>query len=135
MQDVATPSQPYIIAAVIALATVIGYLFKLLINKLERGNDEKLVLIAGRDAERTEWAKEREGIRADFEEKLREVAEEYALNMKAIHDDARKHEDEVRREFADLMDQVTAKAGEQSQSIVAVLDKFYDRFVGPRPRY
>ena len=40
----------------------------------------------------------------------------------------------MRGEFAQVMENVSAKAGESSAAIVDVLDRFYSRFVGPRPR-
>jgi hypothetical protein len=75
-----------------------------------------------------------ETLRADYERKHREVAEGYAQALREEREGNRAHEDEVRKEFAELMETVSAEAAKSSDAVVAVLNKFYDRFVGPRGR-
>ena len=70
--------------------------------------------------------------RAEFEEKHRSVIAEQVKMMAALHEAVREHEDTARREFAENMEMVATKAAEASDKVAAVLDKFYDRFVGPR---
>lgn len=127
--------------AVFALATVIAYLFKFY-NKRERRSEEERQAF---HAERREWAKreakfeadleaERLQLRAEYEKKHRELVEQYASALKQERDANRTHEDGVRREFGEMMEAVSAKAAESSSALVELLQKFYDRFVGPRSR-
>jgi hypothetical protein len=73
-----------------------------------------------------------ETLRTEYERKHREVVEGYAQTMREERKANRAHEDEVRKEFAELMETVSAEAAKSSDAVVAVLNKFYDRFVGPR---
>lgn len=127
------------ISAIVALAGVIVYLFRLN-EKRARRQDAKLAekdqVIAEKDkaaaVERADFNTRLEKLRADYEAKNRELAENHAADVKALYEDNRVHEDAARKEFADILENVSAKAGESSQAIVQMLDKFYDRFVGPR---
>jgi hypothetical protein len=96
--------------------------------------------------ERSGWTAERKALadanenavaelRAEYEEKHRQILEHYTDALKEDRDAAREHEDLVRREFGELMEEVSTRAHDSSKSIVEILNKFYDRFVGPRPRY
>lgn len=130
------------IAAIVALAGVVAYLFRLLnvrVNKTERLSAEKDKVIADKDKsaaiERVQAEVRLEKLRADFEAENRELAEQYAQDVRALYDDNRAHEDAARKEFAEIMEKIDAKAGESSKAIVTMLDKFYERFVGPRARY
>ena len=83
------------------------------------------------EKERGQWAIEREAMRTEYERKHRELAESYAETASAERNANRSHEDLVRREFAELMEQVAAEGGKASQALVDMMQKFYDRFVGP----
>lgn len=83
------------------------------------------------EAERTKWGVERETIRTEFERKHRELVEDYAEALQKERDSNRAHEDLVRKEFAELMEQVADEGGKSSQALVDMMQKFYDRFVGP----
>jgi len=96
--------------------------------------------------ERTSWTAERIRIvetndtklaelRAEYEEKHREILEHYQNALKEDRDAMREREDQIRHEFDELMETVSARAHDSSKAIVEILNKFYDRFVGPRPRY
>ncbi|MGH7176516.1 MAG: hypothetical protein ACREJC_03960 [Tepidisphaeraceae bacterium] len=87
-----------------------------------------------REQMRNDWAIEREQLRADYERKYREVADGYTHALRAEHVENRQHEDLVRKEFAELMEQVSSEASKSSQALVEILQKFYDRFVGPKRR-
>jgi hypothetical protein len=139
--DLSTGTKGIFIAAIVALAGVVAYLFKLnneRINKNEDGRKELDGTIADERkdvaVEREKWNLERERLRADYEAKNRELAEKYAKDLRASYEDNREHEDGVRKEFAEMMEVIATKAGESSQAIVTMLDKFYDRFIGPRRR-
>jgi len=75
-----------------------------------------------------------EALRGEYERKHREIVESYAQALREERESNREREDLVRREFAELMETVSAKAAESSDAVVTVLSKFYDRFVGPRDR-
>ena len=140
-----------LIAAIVALAGVIAYLFRFYSNRLKDigdaqklRDDEHAKERAQWAVERSQWAVERSSaamvrettdakIRAEFEEKHRVIVAEQVKMMAELHEQAREHENTARREFAQNMETVATKAGEASDRIAAVLDKFYDRFVGPRP--
>jgi len=81
--------------------------------------------------ERDKWAIERETAHVEHERKLREVVENYAQALREERDGNRAHEDEVRREFAELMERVSTETGKASDALVTMLQKFYDRLVGP----
>lgn len=83
------------------------------------------------EVERGKWTAEREALRAEYERKHREVVENYAGSLREERDANREHEDLVRKEFADLMDRVALESGKSSQALVNMMQKFYDRFVGP----
>lgn len=131
-----------LVAVVVTLATVVAYLFK----RYERRDDRRERAIVeerkAMDAERAAWAierqkwnAEREALRADFEEKHAELSARYAAALRDDHRAAIEHEDEVRADFAAIMDRVAQEAGKSSQALVDMLQKFHDRFVGPRSRY
>lgn len=82
-------------------------------------------------AERAKWAVERESIRTEFERKHRELVEQYAEAAREERDVHRAHEDQVRKDFADIMERVASESGRSSQALVDMMEKFYTRFVGP----
>jgi len=83
------------------------------------------------DEERKQWAVEREGLRTEYERKHRELVERYAEAEREEREEGRAREDIVRKEFADLMERVATESGKASQALVDMMQKFYDRFVGP----
>jgi hypothetical protein len=83
------------------------------------------------EVERGQWATEREEMRTEYERKHREVVESYAETLREERNASRAHEDLVRKEFADLMEHVAEEGGKSSQALVNMMQKFYDRFVGP----
>lgn len=83
------------------------------------------------EEERKQWAVEREALRAEYELKHRELVKSYAEATREERAAARTREDQVRREFAELMEQVALEGGKASQALVDMMQKFYDRFVGP----
>jgi hypothetical protein len=97
---------------------------------------------AAREKERGQWAVEREALRTEYERKHREVVENYAetlreereacaQGMREEREINRAHEDLVRKEFSDLMERVAVEGGKASQAIVDLMQKFYERLVGP----
>jgi cell division protein FtsL len=93
------------------------------------------------DTERAAWSKERDDLRSGFDklriefaDKHAELADGYANDLRIERDKARDHEDEVRREFTELMEGISARQLEGSQAIAGVLEKFRVRFVAPGAR-
>jgi ABC-type anion transport system duplicated permease subunit len=87
-----------------------------------------------REALQKQWALEREALRTEYERKHREVVESYADAARDERESNRVHEDLVRKEFSDVMERVAAEGGRASQALVDMMQKFYDRFVGPASR-
>jgi flagellar biosynthesis/type III secretory pathway M-ring protein FliF/YscJ len=94
------------------------------------------------EKERAQWNVERATLRTEYERKHRELVESYAETMREERescaqalreerDSNREHEDLARKEFADLMERVAVESGKASQAVVDMMQKFYDRFVGP----
>lgn len=116
-----------VVALVFAVAII--YLFKAMRADHKEMDAER----KGIEAERKQWAVERVEIRNEFERKHRELVESCAEAAQEERNENRAHEDLVRKEFAELMEQVAAESGQSSQAIVDMMQKFLDRFVG-RPR-
>jgi hypothetical protein len=111
----------------LAFAWAIIHLFKTMrADHAAAKADEKAM-----EKERGQWAVEREGLRTEYERKHRELVEQYAESVREERNANREHEDLVRKEFADLMDRVAVESGKSSQALVNMMQKFYDRFVGP----
>lgn len=111
----------------LAFAWAIIYLFKTMrADHASSKADEKAM-----EKERGQWAVERESLRTEYERKHRELVEWYAEQAREERDANRSHEELVRKEFAELMERVAAESGRSSQALVDMMQKFYDRFVGP----
>jgi len=121
-QTAASSAVQYGVLGVVALvfAYAIVHLFKAM------RTDTKAM-----ETERKNWAVERETMRTEFERKHREVVEDYAAALEKERDSNRVHEDLVRKEFAELMEQVAQESGQSSQALVDMMQKLLDRIVGP----
>jgi hypothetical protein len=117
----------YGVLGVVALvfAWAIVYLFKTMRadNAASKAEAKKM------EEDRGKWSVEREGLKTEYERKHRELVETYAKTLREERDSNRAHEDEVRKEFADLMEHVAAEGGKASQALVDMMQKFYDKFV------
>ena len=124
-----------LIAVITTLAAVVAYLFK----RYERRDDRREKAITeerkSMDAERASWAEERETLRADYETRNAALSAKYAEALREDHKAAIDHEDEVRADFAAIMERASQGAEKSSMALVDMLQKFYERFVGPRSRY
>ncbi len=132
-----------LIAAIVALVGAIAYLFKHYQSKISDLEKERRVESAEVALERKGFIHERaqhedvqekfeSQLRAEYEVKHRLLLENQVKMMAQMHDAAREHEANARRDFALNMEMVADKAAEASNKIAAVLDKFYDRYVSPR---
>lgn len=149
--------------AVVALAGAIVYLWRYYAGRLKEIDVERLAWADERgklheeirtlkenkgermDAERLQWTKERtelendleaskERIRADFEALRAAAAIDFARQLREQSDQARAHEDQVRKEFTDAMEVVSTQIDASTAKVAAVLDKIYDRFIDPSKR-
>jgi hypothetical protein len=139
-----------LIIAVTTLASVVVYLFKLLLAQSKESKSTDAAIIKEREgwsAERAKLAhdaqlerqrlalefemKEQE-LRADYEKRHREIIERYDAIARNDSKRMLEHEDEVRKDFADIMERVSAEDSKSNDAMVQLLNKFYDRLVGPR---
>lgn len=129
MESVTTQAWQYGVLGVVA--TVFGYAIIHLFRALRADQQEARAAVAAREKERADWAVEREAIRGEYERKHRDLVEGFTQALREERDANRQHEDTVRREFSELMEQISAESSESAEAIVRILNKFYDRFVGP----
>jgi putative protein kinase ArgK-like GTPase of G3E family len=113
------------------VALVFGYAIIHLFRTIRADQKTGREADVAREKERGEWATAREALRAEYERKHRDVVESFAQALREERNNNREHEDAVRREFAELMERISTEAARSSDATVAVLSKFYDRFVGP----
>lgn len=110
------------------VALVFGYaiihLFKHL-RAQNKTNEEAQVAMA---REREGWARKEVEIRFEYEKRHRELVQDSAKT-------AREDLEQAREDFAEILAQVQASAEKQSTALVATLEKFYERFLGGRPRF
>lgn len=127
MADDQLVTQPTLIAAlttaVAALAGVVIYLWRHGL-KLQRKIDREH---AAMTEERKAWAVERETLRANYEA-------ENAKVLQQVHKECFEESTVIRKEFTELMDKISVRAEKSADAISAVLQKFLDRFLGPRNR-
>lgn len=130
-----------LIIAVTALAGVIGYLFQFYSKRMAQAAADQRVEADKQHQERVSWALERarmeatmqaasNALRAEYEAKHRILAEQHAKALGDLFDASREHEDQARREYLENIESVSQKAAEANTKVAAVLDKFYERYVG-----
>lgn len=89
------------------------------------------------------WAVEREGmtrthaidrerLETDHERDLKEHAESYAMRLEEMRDQFLAREDSLRKEYAERMERIANEANRAAEKQNEVLNKIYERFVGPR---
>ena len=129
------PSPPSLVAALViavtALAGVVLYLWRHYAEK-EKERIKREVDFAN---ERASWAVERARLEARLDTLREESEAEYEAKYRDVLEASRKHEDEIRRDFARNIDVIAAQANASTDKIVTVLDKFYERYVGQRLPY
>ncbi len=133
-----------IIAFVLAL--VVRYLYTRKESIVEKKDDQIAKEREGWANERVAWQLERqkmisdhipapERARGDYEEELHKHAENYAQRLRDSLDKAQAREDSIRKEFAEVAENIAAEIGKMSGELTRVLDKLYERFIGPRRHY
>jgi len=145
VQELAPKAWQYGVLGVVALA--FAYAIVHLWRSLREESKLRAEEAKAREAERAEWAAREQrlrqelaqkeaDLRAEYERKHREVVDQYAQLARNERRESREHEDRVRAEFAGIMERVSADANKASDALINVLQKFYERFVGPsRGRY
>lgn len=129
-----TKAWQYGVLGVVALAFAyaIIHLFRELRVEAKR-NEEATRLIA---KERAEWQVQAAKLDADYERRVRELAEQHIRLLADERKINREHEDELRREFAEILEKAEAEQTKTADKLIEMLQKFYDRLVGPsRGRY
>lgn len=127
MADDQLVTQPTLVGAlVIAISALAGAVLLLWRhgNRMQRKIDQERKDMV---EERKAWAVEREALRADYEAQNVQI-------LKGEQAESRKTEAEIRAEFAELMERLSAQAEKSADAISTVLQKILDRFLGPRNR-
>ena len=147
MQELAPKAWQYGVLGIVAC--VFAYAIVHLFRALQAAYERNAAAEKAREAERSDWTKrelllrqeletKEADLRAEYERKHREVIDHYAQLAKAERRENREHEDKAREEFAEIMEKVSADANKSTDALVNMLQKFYERFVGPGrhgPRY
>lgn len=126
-------------ALVFAVAVVI--LWRYLIAREDKISVERETMVK----ERASWELQEVKIRKECSETISVVQKQCADQVSALQKQqidqvvalqlaAQKREDDQRKDFADMMEMVETKGAEANAAVAAVMQKFYERFVGPRPR-
>lgn len=124
---------PIGIVAGIFLVGVVS-LFRLYVKRIDRADDTHRKTTEDHLKERADWIRQQAEMRAEYERKHRENAEQYAADLRQCYDDSRTHEDSIRKEFGDMLNTMENDQSKSMADIARVLDKLYERFVGPRAR-
>lgn len=134
----AAPSQwsQHGITGVIAFIFLVGViaLFKMYVSRIDRADETHRKLNEEHIRERGEWTRQMAEMRADYEIKHRQVADQYAAELRKHYEDNREHEDAVRKAYSDNLNAIAGDYTQSLAQITRVLDKLYERFVGPRAR-
>jgi len=116
---------PLLCIAIAALAVALGVLWRYYSGRLEAHETQRRQHDLEQANERQAWAVERERLRTEYETR-------HLSTLQRLYEDAREHEATARREYAENMEIVAAKAAEGSEKVAAVLNKIYDRYISPR---
>lgn len=125
------PAQAWQYGVLGVVAVVFGYAIMHLFRALRADQHEMRSEVAARERERAEWMVEREGLKAEYERKHRELAEGFAESLRDEREANRAHEDAVRREFSDLMEKIATESSRSAEVTATILSKLYDRFANP----
>jgi len=125
--------------AVVVLAGVVVVLFRLYISRntaaeTERRDHDKLLADERQSGAIRQKQAELElaAARADIDRRVREHAESYASELAELRDLYLSREDVIRKDCADRIERIAMEATSAAQKQNEVLNKIYERFVGPR---
>lgn len=115
--------------AVVAFAGVIWFLFRK--YDAYRDTTEKIREVERKamDGERTAWAVERERLRTDYEARNHEVVKNYAQEIQKEHEACRAREDNMRREYTEMVESIADGSQHANDAMLEMLKKFHDRIV------
>lgn len=128
--------QQYGPIGVVALIFLLGIvsLFRLYVKRIDRADDTHRKLTEESLKERADQQRILADTRAEYERKHREIAEQYAAEIRKVYEESRAHEDAVRKQFSDMLTTLASDQARSMGDIARVMDKIYERFVGPRAR-
>lgn len=116
------------------IIVVFGLVIRYLFNRYEKREETIAVERDLITKERASWVLEREKIRGEFEAKHSLLVTDFAQKIVKIQDEAREHEDKLRRDHADELRSITDSARRANESLTEMLQKFYDRMTTRPPR-
>lgn len=131
-----------LIAAVVALAGVIAYLFRHYQGRLSELAEARRKSDEAWAQERLAWAVERANrakdqdvfeaqLRLEFEGKHRTMLEDTTRAISEAHIEAREREDMLRREYTKNTELIAEQTVRASEKVAAVMTKIHDRYVSP----
>jgi DNA anti-recombination protein RmuC len=128
--------QQYGIIGVVAGIFLMGVvsLFRLYVKRIDLADATHRKMTEEHLKERVDWTRQLADVRAEYERKHRENAEQYAAELRQCYEDSRNHEDSIRKEFGEMLNTMENDQSKSMADIARVLDKLYERFVGPRAR-
>ena len=131
----------YGIIGVVAL--VFGYVIIALYKKNEARVEKSIELAKEMASERASFALREAALRAEaalrevalrkeLAEEREKLADEFAKDLRELRVQGHAREDQIRREYTELMETVSAEATKQAGAMANVMDKVYDRIISPR---
>ena len=117
---------------------VFGWVIHHLFNRYEKREqvlttERKEIHDAARNAAHAHGI-ERETLRTQHEASLRTIAEGYAKALREDREAMQEREDQIRREFSELMEAVASDSAKMASELTTVLNKIYDRLTVQRNR-
>jgi hypothetical protein len=137
-ESMLTPILKYGVVGIglIVFALVIRYLYKESREDRKKFEEERGKLADERERLKADNLRcieqcktEKEGMRVDFERQHRIAADEYARLIAIERDNARRREDDIRRETMQLVEKISQSAQVSSEALVEMLQKFYEKIV------
>lgn len=134
-----------LIAVILALVGVIVYLFKLNNTRTLDFERQRREVDLAHAAEREKWTEEKSAWDAEreaehaqllhtYEQKHREIAEQYIETSMRDRADHIAREKQTRDDFGELLEKLAAKGESSSAAMVELLHKLQDRLLGGRRR-
>lgn len=116
------------------LAGVIAYLFKLYDGRRTEAESALREQFKAHAEEIGKRDAREQAVRAEYEGKMRELAERYANDLKVEHRENRAHEDNVRKEFTEIVDGISVQAQKSAEGMTNALDRLHTHLVRPTRR-
>lgn len=121
--------------AVAALAGVVVYLFKWADGRVTKSEAALATAAEAHAAEVGKHEVREVQIRAECEARLVALTKQHAEALRQDHLDNRVHEDELRKEFINVVATISDQTSKSAEALTEVLGRLHDRFASPpRPR-